>query len=251
MVTSSQHTTMVDTHTLNGRSKSRHTHTHAIYGPLTSVMDSCVCLAVSSPSSFSLKTNTISTSVPTSYYQGSLQDLVQGLRPAGPPIPVQHWFCFSSLTVNSGFSPFSLFSFCCLVSGTLSLPLSSPPSLLPLSPSSPLSLLSSLAPPRALSSICSSSLLPLSSPPFPLSSFSPLLSSWFSSLSPLLPFPSPPSVFSSLSPLSSLSRLLLFPSPLLPFSPLSPLLCCCCGQIPSFLQPSWVRLLFSFFFCVL
>ncbi|XP_056868883.1 receptor-type tyrosine-protein phosphatase mu-like isoform X3 [Takifugu flavidus] len=45
MVTSSQHTTMVDTHThtLNG-------HT------------------ISSPSSFSLKTNTISTTVPTSYY---------------------------------------------------------------------------------------------------------------------------------------------------------------------------------------
>uniref|UniRef100_H3DR04 Uncharacterized protein n=1 Tax=Tetraodon nigroviridis TaxID=99883 RepID=H3DR04_TETNG len=45
MATSSQHTTMVDTHThtLNGRT-------------------------VSSPSSFSLKTNTISTTVPASYY---------------------------------------------------------------------------------------------------------------------------------------------------------------------------------------
>uniref|UniRef100_A0A673AEP2 protein-tyrosine-phosphatase n=1 Tax=Sphaeramia orbicularis TaxID=375764 RepID=A0A673AEP2_9TELE len=43
MVNNSQHTTMVDTHTLNGRT-------------------------VSSPSSFTLKTNTISTSVPNSYY---------------------------------------------------------------------------------------------------------------------------------------------------------------------------------------
>ncbi|XP_054882415.1 LOW QUALITY PROTEIN: receptor-type tyrosine-protein phosphatase mu-like, partial [Poeciliopsis prolifica] len=44
MVNSSQHTAMVDTHTLNGRT-------------------------MSSPSSFTLKTNTISTSVPNSYYQ--------------------------------------------------------------------------------------------------------------------------------------------------------------------------------------
>ncbi|XP_075308776.1 receptor-type tyrosine-protein phosphatase mu-like isoform X7 [Odontesthes bonariensis] len=43
MVNNSQHTTVVDTHTLNGRS-------------------------VSSPSSFTLKTNTISTSIPNSYY---------------------------------------------------------------------------------------------------------------------------------------------------------------------------------------
>ncbi|TMS01187.1 hypothetical protein E3U43_014315 [Larimichthys crocea] len=43
MVNNSQHTTMVDTHTLNGRN-------------------------VSSPSSFTLKTNTISTTVPNSYY---------------------------------------------------------------------------------------------------------------------------------------------------------------------------------------
>nr|XP_046228144.1 receptor-type tyrosine-protein phosphatase mu-like isoform X9 [Scatophagus argus] len=43
MVNSSQHTTMADTHTLNGRT-------------------------VSSPSSFTLKTNTISTTVPNSYY---------------------------------------------------------------------------------------------------------------------------------------------------------------------------------------
>ncbi|XP_041824051.1 receptor-type tyrosine-protein phosphatase mu-like isoform X10 [Melanotaenia boesemani] len=43
MVNNSQHTTVVDTHTLNGRT-------------------------VSSPSSFTLKTNTISTSVPNSYY---------------------------------------------------------------------------------------------------------------------------------------------------------------------------------------
>ncbi|XP_023181880.1 receptor-type tyrosine-protein phosphatase mu-like isoform X2 [Xiphophorus maculatus] len=43
MVNSSQHTAMVDTHTLNGRT-------------------------MSSPSSFTLKTNTISTSVPNSYY---------------------------------------------------------------------------------------------------------------------------------------------------------------------------------------
>uniref|UniRef100_A0A3Q1IPH6 protein-tyrosine-phosphatase n=1 Tax=Anabas testudineus TaxID=64144 RepID=A0A3Q1IPH6_ANATE len=48
MVNSSQHTTMVDTHThtLNGRT-------------------------VSSPSSFTLKTNTISTTVPNSYYPGN------------------------------------------------------------------------------------------------------------------------------------------------------------------------------------
>ncbi|XP_008301042.1 receptor-type tyrosine-protein phosphatase mu-like, partial [Stegastes partitus] len=43
MVNNSQHTTMVDTHTVNGRT-------------------------VSSPSSFTLKTNTISTTVPNSYY---------------------------------------------------------------------------------------------------------------------------------------------------------------------------------------
>ncbi|XP_037829137.1 receptor-type tyrosine-protein phosphatase mu isoform X8 [Kryptolebias marmoratus] len=43
MVNNSQHTTVVDTHTLNGRT-------------------------VSSPSSFTLKTNTISTTVPNSYY---------------------------------------------------------------------------------------------------------------------------------------------------------------------------------------
>ncbi|MED6239352.1 hypothetical protein ATANTOWER_005216, partial [Ataeniobius toweri] len=43
MVNTSQHTTVVDTHTLNGRT-------------------------MSSPSSFVLKTNTISTSVPNSYY---------------------------------------------------------------------------------------------------------------------------------------------------------------------------------------
>ncbi|XP_074549108.1 receptor-type tyrosine-protein phosphatase mu-like isoform X9 [Halichoeres trimaculatus] len=55
MVNNSQHTTMVDTHahTLNGR-----------------ISQSSVpfCPAVSSPSSFTLKTNTISTTVPTSYY---------------------------------------------------------------------------------------------------------------------------------------------------------------------------------------
>uniref|UniRef100_A0A3Q0RYR6 protein-tyrosine-phosphatase n=1 Tax=Amphilophus citrinellus TaxID=61819 RepID=A0A3Q0RYR6_AMPCI len=47
MVNSSQHTTMVDTHT----------HTHTLNGR-----------TVSSPSSFTLKTNTITTSVPNSYY---------------------------------------------------------------------------------------------------------------------------------------------------------------------------------------
>uniref|UniRef100_A0A8P4K762 protein-tyrosine-phosphatase n=1 Tax=Dicentrarchus labrax TaxID=13489 RepID=A0A8P4K762_DICLA len=47
MVNNSQHTTMVDTHT----------HTHTLNGR-----------TVSSPSSFTLKTNTISTTVPNSYY---------------------------------------------------------------------------------------------------------------------------------------------------------------------------------------
>ncbi|CAG13814.1 unnamed protein product, partial [Tetraodon nigroviridis] len=99
MATSSQHTTMVDTHThtLNGRT-------------------------VSSPSSFSLKTNTISTTVPASYYPGTLQDLVQACWTTGP----------SSLTgsASSGLPldshPFSAFflKFCLFVSVTLFLSLS-------------------------------------------------------------------------------------------------------------------------------
>lgn len=109
-------------------------------------MAASLCLAVSSPSSFSLKTNTISTTVPASYYPGSFQDLVQAAsrtwsRPPGPVVPRLTLLLFSvmvrcqlwALTCFLSFFILSSVSIPLFVTVYLpSLPLSSPLSLSPL-----------------------------------------------------------------------------------------------------------------------